>query len=146
MPKPKKKDLLEQVAGKIVDVDRLAAEQKIVADLTRQRDERVVPVVRELINRIAKSSAKFPMGDTTDKEKAMKFYQDFYVSDIYPIISTNDLYINDMPFLFAVMHQVIDALTNITNNTFYMVRNAKEAKFYGVKDLDMLKVEDIFKK
>lgn len=112
-------------------------------DLSKERDNRVIPVVRKLLARLA-AKKDLPVGlRQEDAEKAAKYYQELYQKEVVPLFLEAGLKLKDITYVFSLMMQPIQLLNDVTTSSFEMNRDLADAKKYGIADIDDLSVKDL---
>lgn len=113
-------------------------------DLTAERDARVIPAVRELLNAFA-GRVDVPLGvkKGNNNEETAKYFQEMYKTDIVPLLLKHDLKLNEVGYLFQLLLQPIDLLRSVVNASLSMNRDLTDAKLYGLTDIDDLTVADL---
>ncbi len=115
-------------------------------NLTKKRDEKLIPIARKLLLAIvAREDLVMGGSETISIEKAAKYYQDKYIDIVIPLLLENDIKIIDIDYLFQLMLQPINLIKEITMSSFDSNRKISDAQMYGLKDIDDLKISDLDK-
>lgn len=113
-------------------------------DFTAERDTEVIPAAKELLARILlREDLMIGSSQKVNAEKAAEYYQKVYQEDVVPMLLARNLRLADVPYLFSLMLQPIQLLMDVTNGSFNMNRGLADAKKWGVKDIDDLRVVDL---
>ena len=115
-------------------------------DFTEERDQEVIPVVRELLKRLA-AREDLLMGSSkrVDQEKAALYYQEVYQEDIIPLLMEHNIKLTAISYVFSLMLQPLQLLKDVTMSSFGQNQDIADAIMYGVKDIDDLRVQDLDK-
>lgn len=112
-------------------------------DYTKERNDEVVPVVRELLKILA-SREDLPIAVSAESEQnAAKYFQELYVSEIVPLLIKSNLKLDAIKYLFSLTMQPIQLLNDVTTSSFEMNRDIADAKKYGLKDIADMRVNDL---
>ena len=107
-----------------------------------RRDE-VVPIARKVLKALA-DREDLPVGVTNGtSESAAVWYQDFYVSTIIPILVEHNVKLNNIPYIFQLVMQPVEFMREVTTASFERNRDIADARKYGLKDIDDLRVMDL---
>jgi len=88
-------------------------------NLTKKRDEKLIPIARKLLLAIvAREDLVMGGSETISIEKAAKYYQDKYIDIVIPLLLENDIKIIDIDYLFQLMLQPIN-LNKENYNVFF---------------------------
>lgn len=113
-------------------------------DLVKQRNEKCLPIVREIYDLIQKKQPK--IGDMTDEEKFESY--DELARDILKILLDNDVKLLDVNYIFRVALQPVDILKDIVVESLnHSLKNAQN-KFWGKDsdDVTMSELDTVLKK
>lgn len=116
-------------------------------DLTKERDDRILPVVQSFFQIIA-DKKDVVAGNCFTEEQRVKYYQDVYLK-LIDVFEKNNLRIEEGAYMFRVCMQVIEFAKNITENSVDMnlekankILWGKEFKKLTINDLDKLLTEN----
>jgi hypothetical protein len=114
-------------------------------DYTKERDERVIPVARELLQLLA-SNEKLPMGaevTTGGQETVAKECTEIYQKTVIPLLLEKNLKLDEISYLFSIMQQGVHLVSEITLSSLEMNKKQSDAIAYEVGDIDDLTIGDI---
>lgn len=113
-------------------------------DLTRERDQEVIPAAKELLQALA-ARADLAMGSAASltAEQAAGYYQKVYQEDVVPLLIKHNLKLNAIPYLFSIILQPMQLLNDVVTSSFEMNRNIADAFKYDIADIDDLRVLDL---
>lgn len=116
-------------------------------NLTRERDEQLIPVARELLLALA-AREDLAMGgsETISVEKTAEYYQNKYLDIVIPLLIEKDIKVKDIDYLFQLMLIPINFIKEVTISSFAANRDLSDAQMYGLKDIDDLRISDLDKK
>lgn len=114
-------------------------------DFTAERDTEIIPAARELLARLAvQSDLKIGSSATIGGvESAAAYYQKFYQEEVVPMLRARNLKLADVPYLFQLMGQAVQLVSDVTTSSLAMNRDIGEAKVWGVKEKDDVRVADL---
>lgn len=113
-------------------------------DFTAERDAEVIPAAKELLVRLAvRKDLMMGSGQNVQAEKAAKYYQDVYVTDVVPLLKRHNIKIKDLKYLFSILLQPIQLIMDVTEASFHMNEDLANAKKWGVKDMADLRIMDL---
>lgn len=116
-------------------------------DLTAERNAEVIPIAREIIRAMGEAADKLPIGDPpTDPEKVdeyARFYRDMFVNATVVSLIKHNPKMKDISYVFRLVFQPFQNLQDVTIASFNMNRDVADAKLWGVKDIDDVRVGDV---
>lgn len=113
-------------------------------NLTKMRDEELVPIARKLLLAIAaRTDLSMGSGETITTEGATAYYQDIYKNVVIPVLLEADIKIQDIDYLFQLMSQPIHFVKEVTSASMVMNRDAADSLLYGVKDIRQLSIKQL---
>lgn len=142
MPKkpPKKAKPVDATPAKAAKTPETVAPR----DFTAERDAEVIPAAKELLARLAvRKDLMMGSGQNVQAEKAAKYYQDIYVTDVVPLLKRHNIKVKDLKYFFSILLQPIQLLMDVTEASFHMNEDLANAKKWGVKDMADLRVMDL---
>lgn len=113
-------------------------------DLTLERDQACIPVAMELIQALAKRD-DLPMGSRLDAGKAAEYMQKVYQEEVVPIMLKHDIKLNEIPFVFSIILQPFQFLSDVTTSSFEANRDIADSFKYNVVDVNDLRISDLDK-
>lgn len=119
-----------------------AAQPGAARDLTRERDEACKPVAIALIQALAKRD-DLPMGSQLDAGAAAEYMQKVYQEDCVPLLLKHNLKLKDISFVFSIILQPFQFLSDVTTSSFEMNRDIADGFKYGMPDIDEMRVLDL---
>ena len=129
------------------DVAPEATQDEPQRDYTAERDEEIIPAAKELLARLAVrpdlkiGSAKSIGGE----DSAYEYYQQVYQEDVVPMLRARNVKLNDITYIFQLMMQAVQLLSDVSTNSIKMNRDIGDSKAWGVKDKDDLRIADLDK-
>ena len=109
-------------------------------DFTAERDAEIVPIVRKLLLKLAsRSDLKIGSSNLDEAELAL-FYQKVYQEDVIPLFLEANIKLNSISYVFSLLLQPFQLLSDVTTSSFEMNRDLADAKKYGITDIDDLRV------
>lgn len=111
-------------------------------NLTAIRDQETLPVAREILRIIGEHSSDVPMGTEFEEADAVKYYQALYV-EIMPYVIKANLRVDDITFLIQTLLQPLQLLQSTIIASFESNRDIADAKLWGVRDLNDIRVQDL---
>lgn len=121
--------------------DEMAPER----DLSKERDERVIPVAKALLKTLASRDDLMLGSAGVNKEDLGQYYAKVYQEDVITALFAANLYLTDITYLFSIMQQVIQLISDVTTQSLEMNTELAGAKLWGVDDLDDLRLVDVQK-
>lgn len=115
-------------------------------DYTAERDNECLPVVASLIKAIASRDdliLGLKAGVPGEQEKAEEYFQKLYVETIAPILIEANVKFKDLAYIFKCILQPFDLAKDITFASMEQNHDLADAKLYGLKDLDDLRLSDL---
>lgn len=111
---------------------------------TAERDAEVFPAVREILGLLA-ARTDLAMGttSTTSESSLAEYYQKVYQEDVVGVLLKYNLKLDDIPFVFSIMMQPIQLLSDITTASFEMNRDLADGFKYGIPDIRDLRIQDL---
>lgn len=110
---------------------------------TLERDQKVIPIVRELLKRMA-DRPDLLMGSSqtvvTGAEEFSKYYQKVFAEDLIPLLLKHNPKLKDISYIFSLILQPFQLLNDVVTSSFEMNRDLSDARKYGLSDIDDLDV------
>lgn len=113
-------------------------------DLTQERDDRVIPVARELLARLV-ARGEIPMGTHAAKDDAetAEWLSAVFQLDVVPLLKEHNLRYVDVSYLFSVLFQAFSLIKEVTEASLDMSREIAMARKWDVKDSDEVTINQL---
>lgn len=112
-------------------------------DLSKERLEACVPLAMEILKTLVAEHDLY-MGERPQADLD-KFFQNFFIEKVEPILRSADIKTADMAFIFQLILQPIDNLKNTTVNAINDAYDGAVAFKFGVDDVNDVRISDIVK-
>lgn len=118
--------------------------KKKEVNLTKERDERIIPAVKELFNTLyIRQDLPFGSAESVTEEEVMDFYQARYADTIVPLLLKYDIRMNELEYFFQLVNQTSHFVKEITTSSIQMNRDICDAMLYGVNDINKLSLKEL---
>lgn len=127
-------------------VEPIVRKAKEIKDLmtTEQRDEEILPVVREILAILCtRKDLAIGSHKSISEESAAKYYAKLYIEIVIPTLKRHNIRTSDLPFLFSVMMQPVEFLRDITIASMDENRETADSKLWGVDFLNDIRVNKL---
>lgn len=124
-------------------VAKKIGEQQVAAiqvDLSQKRDDECAPMARRIFERLAARSGTLLMGNTFTHDELSAYYKKAFMEDVSPLMVEFNLKVTEYEYVFGMMMQVIEFLKSETTATLEMYVNGANARKWGQKDVDDLRL------
>jgi hypothetical protein len=117
--------------------------KKQAIDYTKQRDIRVIPVIRDILSRIGQADELLIDLAKFNQEEINEHFNNFVQVHILPLIMNRDIRITDISHIFKVILLVIDLIKNKVVTTVDLREEQATEYVWNVKDVDDITVDMI---
>jgi len=124
-----------------LNTDPLKGAEKEMKDLTKQRDEVCIPIVREIFKKLG-ARANLLMGPASQID-LLDFYNEVYSMDIIPLLMREDFKVVYLEYVFNLMMQVVG---NVQDRTLISINHRTDqmvAKKLGLEDKNDLTIPQL---
>lgn len=113
-------------------------------NLTKQRDDRLIPAVRELFAILyTRKDLPFGSAESITTEEVQNFYYERYIDTIVPLLLKHDVRMNELEYFFQLVNQSGHFIKEIVTSSLQMSRDMCDAQLYGIKDINQLSLKEL---
>lgn len=113
-------------------------------DLTLQRDNRTVPIAKEILKIIAsKEDLMIGSHDGIKQEDVRAYYGTVYERDIAPLLITHNVRINDIHYIFQLCMMALENVKGMVEHTIPVRMEQADSFLWNVKDMDDVTIGNV---
>lgn len=115
-------------------------------DLTKERDDRCIPIVRELIKRLGNRADELVMeasNKDANRQDTLDYYGKVFLEDVIELLLQNNVRVDEVGYIFRLMLEPITHLSQQTTMALDMHENTALASLYGKNDPREITVVDV---
>lgn len=115
-------------------------------DLTKERDERCIPIAREMLKRIA-AREDLPLGNHgKSEEEIVNYYGDLYMEEIAFLLHKADVRVEeDINYIFQLAFEPLTQIQTRTTMTINARYRQAVSNFFGVKNAEDVTINHILR-
>lgn len=115
-------------------MDNQELAEQVVRDFTKERDERCLPIARELALLLGTKASEMPLGSSTSTEEKIEYFSTLVGETIIPTLEKYDVKIDEVGYVFSVLLEMVQQTFDRIEPTIQTAFEQATAYKWGVKD------------
>lgn len=115
-------------------MDNQELAEQVVRDFTKERDERCLPIARELALLLGTKVSEMPLGSSSQTEEKIEYFSTLVGETIIPTLEKYDVKIDEVGYVFSVLLEMVQQTFDRIEPTIQNAFDQATAYKWGVTD------------